>query len=151
MLLWVGATSAQEPQGMDATQLPATRPAYAERPVPPGAAGFAATDFDAALRMPDFPRFSDGKGAWSLPSAFDMSWLRLEAKPFKREKFATQLRVRERISESLPVERPKKRRDIQIEFKVWSGRGIGNTPGNWSPYPDRALDARTIHYPLPRK
>ena len=28
---------------------------------------------------------------------------------------------------------------------------VGNTPAdNWSPYPDRALDARTLRFPLPR-
>lgn len=35
---------------------------------------------------------------------------------------------------------------LKVEVRIRSG----NTISNWSPYPDRALDARVIRYPMPQ-
>ena len=42
------------------------------------------------------------------------------------------------------------KRDMSKEVGLWR-MSVGNTSAdNWSPYPDRALDARTLRFPLPR-
>ena len=42
------------------------------------------------------------------------------------------------------------KRDLSKEVGLWR-MSVGNTSAdNWSPYPDRALDARTLRFPLPR-
>lgn len=45
-----------------------------------------------------------------------------------------------------PLKRQLEKPSIKISFRL---RG-GNTEGNWSPFPDRALDARVIRYPMPQ-
>lgn len=41
--------------------------------------------------------------------------------------------------------------DLNKSSGLWKAT-IGNTAvENWSPYPDRALDARTLRFPLPKK
>lgn len=45
-----------------------------------------------------------------------------------------------------PIKRKLEKPSVKFSFRV---RG-GNTEGNWSPFPDRALDARIIRYPMPQ-
>lgn len=41
---------------------------------------------------------------------------------------------------------PRNNRAFKVKFRV----NAGNVINNWSPFPDRALDARIIRYPMPR-
>ncbi len=41
------------------------------------------------------------------------------------------------------------RQEIGASIELWRFR-IGNTPSNRSVFPDAGLDARTLHFPLPR-
>ena len=67
-----------------------------------------------------------------------LQWLREEANQTRAEKAATT---------AVPMV-PK--RDLSKEVGLWR-MSVGNTSAdNWSPYPDRALDARTLRFPLPR-
>lgn len=45
----------------------------------------------------------------------------------------------------------KKDRNFRVEVQVWSAINTGNYVNNWSPFPDRALDARTLSMPLPKR
>ena len=65
-----------------------------------------------------------------------LQWLREEANPL--------LRARRKLRQAIP------KRDLSKEVGLWR-MSVGNTSAdNWSPYPDRALDARTLRFPLPR-
>lgn len=63
------------------------------------------------------------------------------------KKYVLEIRREERARKAIePVKKSFEKPNVKVVFKL---RG-GNTEGNWSPYPDRALDARVIRYPLPR-
>ena len=71
---------------------------------------------------------------WSLSSEYSLHGLRKRTSP------APELRY----------ESAARRQDPNREVALWR-LTIGNTAaGNWSPYPDRALDARNLRFPLPR-
>ena len=60
---------------------------------------------------------------------------------------AIQTRAEKAATTAVPMV-PK--RDLSKEVGLWR-MSVGNTSAdNWSPYPDRALDARTLRFPLPR-
>ena len=80
-----------------------------------------------------------------------LQWLREEANPLLRARRklrqAIQTRAEKAATTAVPMV-PK--RDLSKEVGLWR-MSVGNTSAdNWSPYPDRALDARTLLFPLPR-
>ena len=80
-----------------------------------------------------------------------LQWLREEANPLLRARRklrqAIQTRAEKAATTAVPMV-PK--RDLSKEVGLWR-MSVGNTSAdNWSPYPDRALDARTLRFPLPR-
>jgi len=69
-----------------------------------------------------------------------------------RQKIAQQ-RQREALARknTAPVRGRTTERSAQADRAKWEWRITGNAgPNNWSPFPDRALDARVIRYPMPR-
>lgn len=90
--------------------------------------------------------FSDSRPAWT-----DTGWLREEVDPIQRARRALRSRMDSETDKvkaaAIATARP---RDPSITTEGMRIT-IGNNPsGNWSPYPDRALDARAITFPLPR-
>lgn len=89
-----------------------------------------------------------------LPAALpplSADWIRQDIDPIERER--RQLRsLSEELARRSVVESPKTRGGTDSGRQAWLRHmQIGNTSvGNWSPFPDRALDARTIRFPLPR-
>lgn len=81
----------------------------------------------------------------------DMRWIRDAVDPIRRERREVERMMRERAREraleaSEGARKSTTPRDPSVE--VWEWRlSIGNN-GNWSPYPDRALDARVIRFPM---
>ena len=75
-----------------------------------------------------------------------LQWLREEANPLLRARRklrqAIQTRAEKAATTAVPMV-PK--RDLSKEVGLWR-MSVGNTSAdNWSPYPDRALDARVYH------
>lgn len=111
----------------------------------------AATAQEPAERLPLLTREAvDGLYAPPAPLT-DEGWLREELDPIARERRALRRAMRERARANAPQGRPP------LDAGNVSARGerirveIGNRiTGNWSPYPDRALDARIIRFPMPR-
>lgn len=64
-----------------------------------------------------------------------------------QEKYELQVERYTKAQKSIePIKRKVEAPAVKFSFRV---RG-GNTEGNWSPFPDRALDARVIRYPMPQ-
>lgn len=83
----------------------------------------------------------------------DVRWLRQEVDPIWQARRRIHLAMRERARERALESRPKQGREASANpgFDVGDWRfSIGNN-GNWSPYPDRELDARNIRFPLRMK
>lgn len=88
------------------------------------------------------------------PIQYTQQWLSEELNPTSRARRqvrqAMEQRAREQASviaqpHSIPTG------DLNKASGLWKAT-IGNTAvQNWSPYPDRALDARTLRFPLPQK
>lgn len=88
------------------------------------------------------------------PLAGQIEWLREEVDPIQRARRQIHLAMRERALEralEIAEENPRSTqpRDPAIEWGDWRF-SVGNN-GNWSPYPDRELDARNIRFPLRMK
>lgn len=87
------------------------------------------------------------------PMSLSIDWLREEVNPILRERREVRRRMAERAQQSL-ILKPRTAvagRDLKKEVGEWR-MSIGNTSANnWSPYPDRALDARTLRFPMPHK
>ncbi len=65
----------------------------------------------------------------------------------ERKKILLSLKREEQARKTLrPVKNHFRKPAVRTSFKLHGG----NTQGNWSPFPDRALDARAIRYPMPR-
>lgn len=83
----------------------------------------------------------------------NIGWLRLEVDPIERARrkihLAMRERARERALESQTEQGRSTPTDPGIDVGDWRF-SIGNN-GNWSPYPDRELDARNIRFPLRMK
>jgi len=84
------------------------------------------------------------------PSA-DLEWFRDEVDPLQRERRELERMMRQRAREQAveitqAAQRGDSPRDPGIEAAGWR-LSVGNN-GNWSPYPDRELDARVIRYPM---
>lgn len=83
--------------------------------------------------------------------ATDMQHFREEADPIRQARKRLRMRMQERAEEvaveaarsARPAAKPK---DPNVNMAGWQF-SIGNN-GNWSPFPDRALDARVIRYPM---
>ena len=138
-----GSAAAQQPGG----DLPAACPA-------PNASGRGST---AAI----FEALSDDGPARALPpqrfdaqTRFHAPYLPYEeANPTGREPFRNRLVLEQRRDERTSViARPRTAApDANRTAGLWR-ISVGNTAtDNWSPYPDRALDARQLRFPLPRK
>lgn len=82
---------------------------------------------------------------------FSLRWLREEVDPFQRARRKLREAMLARAREQESVIRTKgSKRDLNKEVSIWR-LNIGNTSvNNWSPYQDRALDARALSFPLPR-
>ena len=64
-----------------------------------------------------------------------------------QEKYELQMERYNRAQKSIePIKQKSEMPAVKLTFRI---RG-GNAGGNWSPFPDRALDARTIRYPMPQ-
>lgn len=64
-----------------------------------------------------------------------------------QEKYELQMERYNRAQKSIePIKQKSEMPAVKFTFRI---RG-GNAGGNWSPFPDRALDARTIRYPMPQ-
>ena len=83
----------------------------------------------------------------------DMRWIRDEVDPLQRERRIVERMMRQRARERALESRTEQGRstptDPGIDVGDWRF-SIGNN-GNWSPYPDRELDARNIRFPLRMK
>ena len=84
------------------------------------------------------------------PSA-DLEWFRDEVDPLQRERRELERMMRQRAREQAveitqAAQRGNSPRDPGIEAAGWR-LSVGNN-GNWSPYPDRELDARVIRFPM---
>lgn len=84
------------------------------------------------------------------PSA-DLEWFRDEVDPLQRERRELERMMRQRAREQTEeitqaAHRGNRPRDPGIEAAGWR-LSVGNN-GNWSPYPDRELDARVIRFPM---
>ena len=79
----------------------------------------------------------------------NIGWLRLEVDPIERARRKIHLAMRERALESRTEQVRSTPTDPGIDVGDWRF-SIGNN-GNWSPYPDRELDARNIRFPLRMK
>lgn len=102
------------------------------------------------------PQIGIPSGAISFgvePLDENIGWLRLEVDPIERARrkirLAMRERARERASESQTKQGRSRPTDPGIDVGDWRF-SIGNN-GNWSPYPDRELDARNIRFPLRMK
>lgn len=84
--------------------------------------------------------------------ACDFERLRGELDPLQRERHEIRRLMRER-AEHAALGAPVRRTQPEPTDAPRGMRlAIGNTaPSNWSPYPDKWLDARVIKYPLPRR
>lgn len=89
---------------------------------------------------------------WSLSSEYSLHGLRKRTSPAPELRYEIGGAPAERAQRSvlLRSESAARRQDPNREVALWR-LTIGNTAaGNWSPYPDRALDARNLRFPLPR-
>lgn len=85
------------------------------------------------------------------PERFPTGWLKERVDPILRERRQVRSMMEQRAQQSV-AEFPAARSEAGTapNDKLWRLQ-IGNTQdGNWSPYPDRELDARIIRFPLPR-
>lgn len=94
--------------------------------------------------------FLYGRSAFE-PGPADVGWIREELDPVQRERRHLERmmrsRARERALEAVEgAERSAAPADPSVAIGEWRV-SVGNN-GNWSPYPDRALDARAIRYPM---
>lgn len=85
------------------------------------------------------------------PAPFSLEWLREEVDPIRRERRellqAMNLQAQKSLGKT-PVKDYK--RDVNKDVGLWR-ISLGNTSANnWSPFPDRALDARIITFPMRR-
>lgn len=86
------------------------------------------------------------------PARYSKQWLREQLDPIRKEQSNIRMQLMQRESESLILQRSKRRKRNLTEESGWWKATAGNTAANnWSPYPDRYLDARMIKYPLPKK
>lgn len=88
----------------------------------------------------------------SEPAPFSLQWLREEVNPILRARRqlrqAMQVRAEEQRSVIAVPQAPE--RDFGKEVGMWR-MSIGNTSANnWSDFPDRMLDARTLRFPMRR-
>lgn len=84
----------------------------------------------------------------------NVEWLREEVDPIQRARRRIRELMLERAGQRAreladAADRSAKPQDPAVEWGDWRF-SIGNN-GNWSPYPDRELDARIIRFPLRMK
>lgn len=89
---------------------------------------------------------------FSEPAEFSLQWLREEVDPILRARRqlrqTMQVRAEEQRSVIAVTQAPE--RDFGKEVGMWR-MSIGNTStNNWSDFPDRMLDARTLRFPMRR-
>ena len=128
MLLAVPASGAAQKQCPDEG---AARRLHPEVGIPSGALDFAVAPLDG-----------------------EVGWLREEVDPIQRARRRIRQmryqRANQRAMEAAAgAARSSKPQDPSVEWADWRF-SIGNN-GNWSPYPDRELDARIIRFPLRMK
>lgn len=83
-------------------------------------------------------------------SALDLRYMREEADPIRRERRRIREVLRQRARTSFAGSAAANRHRSGKPEGRWR-LDIGNTgSNNWSPYPDRALDARTLRFPMRR-
>lgn len=89
---------------------------------------------------------------FSEPAEFSLQWLREEVDPILRARRQLRHAMLSRAEEqqSVIAVPQTSRRDLNKEVGMWR-MSIGNTSvNNWSDFPDRMLDARTIRFPMRR-
>lgn len=78
---------------------------------------------------------------------FDPTAPLCQEEQFERNKYLARMEREDRANKALePVKNHFRKPSVKTSFKLHGG----NTEGNWSSFPDRALDARVIRYPMPR-
>ena len=95
-----------------------------------------------------------GIGGGVEPLDGNIEWLREEVDPIRRARRQIRREMYRRagtraLEAAAGAARSVTPRDPAVEWADWRF-SIGNN-GNWSPYPDRALDARIIRFPLRMK
>ena len=83
----------------------------------------------------------------------NIGWLRLEVDPIERARRRIHLAMREWARERALESRTEQGRSVPTDpgIDVGDWRFSISNNGNWSPYPDRELDARNIRSPLRMK
>lgn len=84
----------------------------------------------------------------------DVEWLREEIDPIQQARRRIRQLMHQRADQraeeiALQTNRSNTPQDPAVEWADWRF-SVGNN-GNWSPFPDRALDARIIRFPLRMK
>lgn len=85
------------------------------------------------------------------PAAYSIPWLRELTNPVLRQRREIREAQVQRAERSVLL-RPRQTRQPSPnrEVALWRMTAGNTAADNWSPYPDRALDARTLRFPLPR-
>lgn len=82
----------------------------------------------------------------SVPSS--AAWLREEVDPIARERRRIRKIQSQLAQQTIAGQAAASKNEISKQVGQWN-MSVGNTSaGNWSPYPDRELDARVIHFPM---
>lgn len=86
----------------------------------------------------------------TAPERLPADWLKTVADPILQQRQQLRCRMEQRARESVVLLRHTPAQydpGQQVGLWRWSAGNTGT--GNWSPFPDRALDARTLRFPLP--
>lgn len=86
------------------------------------------------------------------PAQFSLQWLREEVDPLlrARRRLRQTMQARAEKQQSVIALQQAPKRDLNKEVGMWR-MSIGNTSvNNWSIFPDRMLDARTLRFPMRR-
>lgn len=85
------------------------------------------------------------------PERFQTGWLKDRVDPILRERRQIRGMMEQRAQQSVAeLTTVRSGSEASRNDRLWRLQ-IGNAQdGNWSPYPDRELDARIIRFPLPR-
>lgn len=123
------------------------RQAYAQE-LPPDYRPVRTADIDFTRKAHEAAR----ELLFGEPAQFSLQWLREEVDPLlrARRRLRQTMQARSEQQQSLIARQHAPKRDLNKEVGIWR-MSIGNTSvSNWSPFPDRALDARTLSFPIPR-
>lgn len=85
------------------------------------------------------------------PEKIGLHWQYTEEDPLQRERHRVEMVRNARARESvLALPQDAAKRYLQKAVGAWRFRISNTSFGNWSPFPDSALDARVLSFPMPR-